>query len=419
MKAEIISVGTELLLGHVVNSDAAHVARLLAELGISLQNAQVVGDNRERLLAALSLAASRADIIITTGGLGPTADDVTRFACAEFAGKPLHINQELAEELERFFGHAPAENQLRQAMTPADATIFPNPGGTAPGMAIPLDNGKMMILLPGPPGELAPMLENFVLPYLAKLSGGVILSRVVRVFGLGEGEVDERLSDLLDNSNPTVAPYFSGGEAFVKLTAREADREKAATLMEPIIEQALERLGKAAYGVDVANLEDVVVKALIAAKMSVATAESCTGGLLAKRLTDIPGSSAVFQLGLVAYSNEAKIRLLGVKPELLEKFGAVSEPVALEMARNAARLGNADFGIGITGIAGPDGATSEKPLGLVYIALQKPDGDFVYEMRPDGRYRGRNWVRGRATSHALYFLKDALEDISKIASNAR
>lgn len=413
MKAEIISVGTELLLGHVVNSDAAHVARLLAELGISLQNTQVVGDNRERLLAALGIAASRADIVITTGGLGPTADDVTRFACAEFAKKPLVINREIREELARFFGHDPEENQLRQAMAPEDASIFPNPRGTAPGMAIPLGNGKFLILLPGPPGELEPMLENFVKPFLQRLSSGVILSRIVRVFGLGEGEVDERLSGLLESANPSVAPYFSDGEVFVKLTAREASREKAAGLIEPVLAEVLERLGKAAYGVDVANLEEVVVKALIRHKMSVATAESCTGGLLAKRITDIPGSSAIFQLGLITYANEAKIRMLDVDAGLLEKFGAVSEPVARAMAYNAARLANADFGIGITGIAGPDGATPEKPLGLVYIALKKPAGMSVFEMRPEGLYRGRQWVRARASSYALYFLKEALDQLEQ------
>lgn len=411
MNAEIISVGTELLLGHVVNTDATHVARLLAELGITLTNAQVVGDNQKRLLEALRLASLRADLIITTGGLGPTADDVTRFACAEFAGKPLEVNQATVRELERFFGHEPGKNQLRQAMAPRDAVIFPNLKGTAPGMAMPLENGKTIILLPGPPGELEPMLINFVKPFLEKLSNGVILSRLVRVFGLGEGDVDERLADLPDSANPSVAPYFSGGEVFVKLTARESSREKAAALMEPLLERVKESLGKAVYGVDVANLEEVVIKELIARKMSVATAESCTGGLLAKRITDIPGSSAIFKLGLVAYANDAKIRLLGINPELLEKFGAVSEQVATEMAVGAARLAAADFGIGITGIAGPDGATPAKPLGLVYIALKKPDGVFVFEMRPQGSYRGRAWVRERAASYALYFLKEALEPL--------
>lgn len=405
MNAEIISVGTELLLGHVINSDAAHIANLLADLGISLTNMQTVGDNRERLLQALRLAASRADIIFTTGGLGPTRDDLTKEVCAEFANKSMQENPELMACLKSFFGDRRiSENQFRQALQPEDSVILPNSVGTAPGFIIHCEDGKLIVVLPGPPNELKPMLKNHVRPFLEQLSSQVIHSRFIRTFGIPEGEVDEKLGILLESANPTVAPYASGGEVFIKVTAREQDRDSAIRLAEPTVEAIKERLGDAVYGTDVNSLEEVTVKRLIERHLTVATAESCTGGLLAKRITDQPGASAVFHAGFITYSDKAKMKFLGVPAALLRKYGAVSEQVATSMANNVRKLTHSHFGIGITGIAGPDGATAQKPLGLTYIAVAHSGGCEVQVMLPEGNYRGRSWIRNRASSMALYAL---------------
>lgn len=402
MKAEIISVGTELLLGHTVNGDAAIVARALAELGFDLLHVQTVGDNPERLLEALRLAAGRSDIIITTGGLGPTDDDLTRNVAAAFADAPLEEDADALARLKEYFGARPmSPNQTRQALVPRGAFVFPNTVGTAPGCAIATPGGGRLILLPGPPSELRVMLESSVKPYLEKMSGSVIHSTMIRTFGIGEGAAAERIRDLMACANPTVAPYAHGGEMFVKITAKAPDARAARQLCAPVAAEVRARLGDLVYGTDVASLEEAVVAALASQGKTIAVAESCTGGLAAKRITDQPGASAVFHLGVVTYANAAKRKILGVPAEMLERVGAVSAEVAEAMALGIRNLAQSDLGIGITGIAGPDGGSQEKPVGLVYIALAAPGQCFVRVMRPQGRYLGRAFVRDRAASHAL------------------
>lgn len=402
MRAEIVSVGTELLLGHTINKDAAIVARILAEMGIDLLHQQTVGDNGERLANALELAVSRSEVVFTTGGLGPTDDDLTKNSVAAVAGVPLVEDSDTTESLKEYFGaRAMSANQIRQAYMPAGAVIFPNDIGTAPGCAVSLASGGHIIMLPGPPRELTHMLEKYVRPFLAQLIGGAIVSREVHVFGMGEGVVAETIKDLMTAANPSVAPYAHAGEMFVKITAKAASVDQGAALCEPVIAQVRERLGDVVYGIDVPNLETLVVHELMSRYMTLATAESCTGGLLAKRVTDIPGSSAVFGLGMVTYANSAKENELGVPADLLQTYGAVSPQVAQAMAENIRRIAKSDLGLATTGIAGPDGGSSAKPLGLVYIALAWADGCHVRKMEPTGRYLGRSFVRERTASTAL------------------
>lgn len=405
MQAEIISIGSELLLGHTVNSDATHVARALATLGISLRHIQTVGDNAARIEAALNLAASRSDLIITTGGLGPTEDDLTRFAIASFAGLTLIPNPEAERALLAYFGErGQSPNQSRQTLFPENAILFPNNFGTAQGCAIPLASGKLIIMLPGPPSELEPMLRDSVLPYLVRYSCGAIHSTDIRTFGIGEGAAALLIADLLQGENPTVAPYATNCEMFVRVTARAENTAAAQAMCAPVIAQIRQRLADYVYGENVPSLEAAVLTALLQSGQTVATAESCTGGLLAKRLTDLPGSSAVFGYGLVTYANSAKERLLNVPAPMLAEFGAVSPQVARAMAQGVRNLAGADLGIGITGIAGPDGGSPQKPLGLVYIALAADSGCWLRAMRPQGRYRGRAWTREAAASNALDML---------------
>ena len=409
MKAEIISVGTELLLGHTVNTDAAHVARELAAFGIDLEHVQTVGDNAARLEGALREALARSSLVICTGGLGPTDDDLTKETVARVAGRPLVEDAESLARLREYFGTRPmGENQLKQACLPAGAEAFPNRVGTAPGCAVPVDGEKFVLLLPGPPSELLPMLEESVRPFLARREGGVIVSAMIRTFGIGEGAAAECIRDLMQGRNPTAATYATEGEMFVRVTAKAGDAAKARSLAEPLVQAVCERLGDVVYGVDVPSLEAVVVKGLVAAGLHLATAESCTGGLLAKRITDQPGASAVFEAGLVTYANAAKVRLLGVPEPVLAAYGAVSPQTAAFMAEGARRGQGRDLGLGITGIAGPDGGTPEKPVGLVYIALSAPDGIWLRAMGPQGHYLGRDWTRRRAASHALDLVRRRL-----------
>lgn len=414
MTGEIISVGTELLLGHTINSDAAHIARMLAEMGIDVLHMQVVGDNRVRLLSALAEATGRSDLVFTTGGLGPTGDDLTKETVAEFTNLPLVEDAESTRHLQEYFGQRPmSSNQAKQALVPAGSKVFANSAGTAPGCAVPYGD-KFIILLPGPPSELIPMLETGVRPFLASFSKSYISSTIVRTFGIGEGYAAEMLGSLLEGTNPTAATYAANGEMFVKVTAKAGDAESARALAMPLVQKIREKLGDVVYGLDVPSIEYQVVHTLINTGQTVATAESCTGGLLAKRITDQAGSSAVFGLGLVTYSNIAKETMLGVPPDMLRQWGAVSEQVAKTMARNIRNIARSDFGLGITGIAGPDGGSPEKPLGLVYIALAFSDGCWLRVMQPQGRYAGRERVRHMAASHALDLLRRYLQKLAPV-----
>lgn len=412
MQAEIISVGTELLLGHTVNTDAAHVARELSALGVDLLQVHTVGDNAARLEAALRGALERGDLVITTGGLGPTDDDMTKEIVARVAEAPLEEHADSLRRLREYFGSRPmGANQRKQAFLPRGAVPFPNDVGTAPGCAVPVKGGKWVLLLPGPPSELLPMLRESVSPFLQRMAGEVIVSFMVRTFGIGEGAAALRIADLTNGANPTAATYATDGEMFVRVTAKAKDQARAEALAAPLVEAVRARLGHVVYGVNVPNLENVAVTELARRNLTLSTAESCTGGLLAKRITDQPGASAVFGCGLVTYANEAKTRLLGVPQDMLLEYGAVSPEVARCMARNVRERYGADLGVGITGVAGPDGGTDQKPVGLVHIAFSDAENVWLRTMRPQGRYLGRGWTRGRAASHALDMLRRYLFDL--------
>lgn len=401
MKCELIAVGTELLLGEISNTDAQMISQGLSELGINVYHHTVVGDNPERLKEVLTIAKSRADIIITTGGLGPTADDLTKETIAAAFGKKLYMDKEQRERLHQRMGARMTPNNEKQAMLPENCEVLVNDWGTAPGCAFYAE-GCHVIMLPGPPSECTPMFKYRARPYLEKLctDGQVIRSRFIKIFGLGESAMEDKLAFLMNSlENPTAAPYAKEGECEVRVTAKADSEEEAYGLIDPVVGQIKEILGSVVYGVDVTSLEEVVVKGLIDKGLTISTAESCTGGLMGKRLTDIPGSSACYIGGAVTYSNEMKMKVLGVSPKTLENFGAVSAETAMEMARGIRKLTGADIGISTTGVAGPGGGSDEKPVGTVYIGLSADDVDKVIkpELRPtSSRQRIRNSSAGSA-----------------------
>ncbi len=418
MKAEIISVGTELLLGQVVNSDTAYVARALAELGFDIRFTCTVGDNSRRLAETLRTAFEHSDIVVTTGGLGPTDDDLTKQTCAAAAGRRLLCDEESKRRIEAYFkGRACGPSQYNQAMLPEGCTVFPNDHGTAPGCGFTTEAGKVIVMLPGPPRELVPMLENYAVPYLAQWSDAAIASTNIRVFGLGEGNAAERIRDLTDGQNPTAATYALEDEMYVRVTGKAKTQAQARALLAPVAAELQKRLGDYVYGVDVPDLESVVVATLKQQGRTVATAESCTGGLLAARITDVPGASEVFHMGAVTYSNQIKELLLGVPEELLASQGAVCADVARAMARGVREKAGADYGIGITGVAGPD-PSEGKPVGLIYIALAEAAGDFVRVMTGQGGRKERGYLRHLASSNALDMLRRRLLGLPGVEETA-
>ena len=402
MNAEIISVGTELLLGQVVNTDAAIVAQALSGLGIDLLYASVVGDNPRRLEDAVRLALSRSDLLIMTGGLGPTTDDLTKETVAAAAGRKLVLHEESLKRIQTYFNEKHvSENQAKQAYLPEGCTVLQNDNGTAPGCAFEAENGCTVLMLPGPPSELTPMLEHYAVPYLKRGQESVIVSHNVHIFGRGEAPVAQMMDDMMDGENPTLAPYAKEGECFLRVTAKAASEAEADKLCQPMIDEIKRRLGDFVYSVDVESLEELVVQLLNEQGKTLATAESCTGGLLSKRITDIPGSSSVFHMGCVTYANEAKETLLSVPHETLAAHGAVSEETARAMAEGIVLRAGSDLGVGITGIAGPDGGTTDKPVGLIYIALSDGKETWVAKRAPIGRTKSRAWHRHCAASQAL------------------
>ena len=412
MNAEIISVGTELLLGQVVNTDTAVVAQELSALGINLLYSAVVGDNVERLRHAVDTAISRSELLIMTGGLGPTTDDLTKETTAACAGKKLVLHQPSLERIQNYFNEKHvSENQEKQAWLPEGCTVFQNDNGTAPGCAFQAQSGCTVIMLPGPPSELEPMLKNYVVPFLKKGQEHVIVSHNVHIYGRGEAPVAQLLDDLMNGENPTLAPYAKEGECYMRVTAKALTVEEADEMCRPLIEEIRRRVGDFVYSVDVESLEELVVGELAAQGKTLATAESCTGGLLSKRITDVAGASAVFHMGVVTYANQAKEDLLGVSHETLERWGAVSSQTAREMAQGIVRRSQADLGIGITGIAGPDGGTAEKPVGLIYIALSDGERTWVTKRHPIGRTKSRAWHRHCAASQALDMVRRYLEGL--------
>lgn len=408
--AEIIAVGTEILLGEITNTDAVTVARALSELGINAYYQTVVGDNPERLRDCIKIAKSRADIIITTGGLGPTFDDLTKQVAAEAFGKKLVLNEEELAKIKGYFdrlGRTMTENNARQAYLPEGCTVLPNDWGTAPGCAIE-DEGKILIMLPGPPRECIPMVKYRMMPYLSKLSDAHLVSHGIRIYGMGESEVESKISHFAEEmTNPTLAPYAKDGEVLLRVTGRAKTEEEADAITRPVIEKVKGILGDVVYGVDVPTLHDAAFNILKEKGITLATAESCTGGLCAKLVTDIPGASEVFRGGICAYTNEMKIKLLGIDGELIEKYGVVSDEVARELSRAACEKFGTDAGIGVTGYADGEG-DENNPGGTVYVAVTirgNTVSSKIYQPR------GRELARGRAAQESFNLLRKEAEKI--------
>ena len=418
--AEILCIGTEILMGDIVNTNAAYIAKELAGLGINVYHQSVVGDNPQRLREALELAFSRADIVITTGGLGPTYDDLSKETIAAFFGRELVMDQESLHRIECHFlrqNRPMTENNKKQAMMPQGCIIFPNNNGTAPGCAIEgtgEQQGKTAIMLPGPPREMKPMFEESVKPFLLKDSDTRLVSHTMHFFGIGESMLESLLRDLMEHSlNPTVAPYAKTGEVQLRVTARVQNGEDAEALLQPVMEKIKEQVGGYLYGIDVGNLQTAAVHALKTNGLHVAVAESCTGGYVAKRLTDVSGASEVFECGVVTYSNRMKHHLLGVSQQTLDTFGAVSEETAREMAAGVRRLSGAEIGISVTGNAGPE-PSEGKEVGLVYIGVDSLEMSRVFMLQVNRRDQdARETIRYLASSHALSLILKAVDAMTK------
>ncbi|MBX4262390.1 competence/damage-inducible protein A [Clostridium estertheticum] len=409
MKAEILAVGTEILLGDIVNTNAQYIAKRLADLGITVYHQSVVGDNPERLLEAYRLAFSRADLVITTGGLGPTKDDLTKEVAFEYFGKKSVVHEASLKVIEDYFkksNRVMVESNKKQAYFPVDAVILPNNNGTAPGCIID-ENKKIVVLLPGPPFEMKPMFEESVVPYLKKFKQGVLVSKVLRVIGVGESSAAEMIGDILDTqTNPTVATYAKEGEVTFRITSKANTYDEGIKLMEPMEAEIRSKLGNDnIYGEGDVTLESVLCEMLVNKKLTISTAESCTGGMVAAALISYPGISSVFMEGAVTYTNDAKINRLGVKKETLDKYGAVSSEVAAEMALGIAKTAGTSIGISTTGIAGPGGGSDEKPVGLVYVGLYINNQVKTKMLKLSG---DRQKVRERATKQLLDWVRREL-----------
>jgi len=407
VRAEIISVGTELLLGEIVDTNAPYLSEKLSALGIDVFYRVTVGDNPARLAEALRTALSRADLVITIGGLGPTEDDLTKETVAEVLGERMVSDPESEKAIRAFFERRDlsiAQSNLKQALRPESGISIPNSVGTAPG-TIAAKEGKLVIALPGPPAELIPMVENSVIPYLSLKtadSPAVIVSKTLRVIGIGESAAEEKVKELLGSRNPSIAPYAKGGEVHFRITAKAPGRGAAMVMIAEMERRARDKLGDYIYGVDDETLESVVVRMLIERGLKLALAESCTGGLISNRITNVPGSSAAFLACIIAYSNAAKTDLLGVPAELIRRHGAVSPETAEAMAEGAASRTGADIAVAVTGIAGPGGGTPEKPVGLVYMALRTPEGVTSAKHIFGG---GRLEIKQRASHAALNLVR--------------
>ena len=409
---EIISVGTELLLGHITNTDARDVSEELAKIGINVLYHTVVGDNPGRLANCIEIAKQRADIIITTGGLGPTCDDLTKDMLAKSFGLQLIRNEAEYQSLYNYISvrHKYTENNTKQAMLPEGCTVFHNTCGTAPGCAFEKD-GKTVIMLPGPPKECMAMLRESVIPYLRTKSDEVILSHTVRIFGIGESGVDDIFADEMNRmTNPSLAPYAKEADCLLKVTAKAGNEAEAEALCRPVIDHICERLGEYVYGIDVESLEESAFALLKEKQVTLAFAESCTGGEVAKRLTDLPGASTVFKGGVVTYTNEAKATLLGIDPDVINTEGAVSYEVAAEMAENIRAILKADIGIGVTGLAGPD-SDGVHEVGTVFVSLATENETFVKELHL-GSMRSRSFVRRMAGNHIFDMIRRYLTGLS-------
>ncbi|MCI9351888.1 MAG: competence/damage-inducible protein A [Lawsonibacter sp.] len=400
---EILSVGTELLLGNVANTDAQILSQGLSELGLNVFWHTVVGDNPQRAREAVAIAKKRADIILTTGGLGPTCDDLTKNVLAEAFGKKLVFDEPSADRIRNWFqrtGRPMTDNNLQQAMLPEDCTVLPNDWGTAPGCAFEAE-GVHVIMLPGPPSECRPMFQYRARPYLLSLSEGVIASHTIKLFGIGESTMEAQLRDQMNAmTNPTLAPYAKEGECELRVTAKASTDEEAQALLQPTVAQVKELFGSKVYGVDVPSLEYAIIQTMREKELTLGTAESCTGGLMAKRLTDIPGASQVFKGGIVSYTNEIKENVLRVPEHLLTQFGAVSKEVAAAMAEGARRVLGCDIALSSTGVAGPDRDDWNNEVGTMFVAIATQEGTYVRALRLGARPM-RERLRIQTASHAF------------------
>lgn len=405
MIAEIICVGTELLMGQILNTNARFIAERLAPMGVDIYHQLVVGDNKGRLTEALNRAFSRSDVVLLSGGLGPTEDDLTKETTAEALELTMAVYPEEWDKIVAYFAktdRVPSPNNLKQAMFPIDCcTVLPNPKGTAPGCIFEKD-GKTAVLMPGPPRELQPMFTDYVLPYLEKRSGHKLFTKMLRIFGMGEGAVEYALRELIDaQSNPTLATYAETGQVKLRITAQCQDKEEGLAVLEPVVRRVREILGDVIYADDGQELSEVCLSLLLQQKATLSCAESCTGGLLSSAFIDIPGSSAAFIEGDVTYSNSAKLHSLSVQEETLKKYTAVSAQCAEEMALGILKKSGSDYALSTTGYAGPEG----QEVGHVFVALADKNGCFVKELHLLG---DRDRIRRTAVLHALDILRRKL-----------
>lgn len=406
MTAEILCVGTELLLGDIVNTNAAYIARELARMGIDLYHQTVVGDNPERLKRALREAFDRADLVITTGGLGPTFDDVTKETVAEYFGAKMVLNQEAMDRIAEYYAQRDIEltsNTKKQAEVPEGCTVFQNNQGTAPGLAME-GKGKLVIMLPGPPREMIPMFTDSAMPYLNRYSGKTIVSSTIHFFGIGESLLESRMHEyMLAHTNPSVAPYAKDGEVQVRVTASAATEEEANAMIKPVVEEICRDYGKYLYGVDIGTMQKALVKELREKHLTIAVAEGCSGGNVVKRLTEVEGSDQVFEMGVVTNSARAREVLAGVSLETVESFGVYSEETVREMAKGIRRLSGADIGIALSGRTGLESDSKEQELGLVYIAVDSDAYQHVTKVDLAGNRSAQSeFIRFVSSSSALW-----------------
>ena len=409
---EILSVGTELLLGHVTNTDARDISEMLSQIGINVRYHTVVGDNPRRLEDCVKVAKERADIIITTGGLGPTCDDLTKQILAKAFGLELVRDENEYRGLYEYInlGRKVTPNNFEQAMLPEGCTVFHNDWGTAPGCAFEKD-GKIVIMIPGPPKECNAMFRACAIPYLKKLSDEQIVSHSLRIFGLGESAVDQMFRDEMNAmTNPSMAPYAKECDCLLQVTAKAHSETEAEEMLKPIIAHVKEKLGEYVYGMDVECVEEAVIQLLREKHMRFSAAESCTGGDIARRFTEIPGASEFFLGGVVTYTNGAKAKLLGIDPALIEEKGAVSFEVAKEMAQRVRVLMGSDIGVGVTGLAGPDGDGVHE-VGTVFVSMATAEQTWVKELHL-GTFRTRSFIRRMAGNHVYDMMRRYLTGLN-------
>ncbi len=414
MVTELIAVGTEILLGNIVNTNSAYLSEKCAELGLAVYYQSVVGDNPDRMKSVIKTALDRSDVIILTGGLGPTEDDLTKEITAEVMGFPLvedaHTRELMEAYLKEYEKNHPqrriTKNNYKQTMVPEGAIVMDNHNGTAPGLIME-KKGKTAILLPGPPNEMVPMFEESVYPYLRKKQPEIIYSRMVKISGIGESQVAEEIQDLIDKqTNPTIAPYAKTGEVHLRVTAKAEDEKKCKEMIKPIVRELKKRFGKNVFATrEDKTLEEAVVDLLKEKNMTLSLAESCTGGAVAARIVNVPGASDALMCGYVTYTNRAKRKCLGVKKSTLNKEGAVSAKCAKEMAKGGVKAARTDVCLSVTGLAGPGGGTKETPVGTVFMGCTCAGKTTTREFHFTGN---RSRIRGQAVAQALTFIRDSL-----------